>query len=169
MNETKRCPTCRETKPHSEFHRRAKSKDGRYPYCKPCVKVRNSAWVAANPEKQNAASMRWYWKNKPRAASNGTNWHYRKHYGITYAQFVDLYESVKGICPICSTPMVLSGPRKNRRLNAVLDHCHETGQNRGVICSGCNIGLGMLKDSPKVLASAVAYLERYGKPELVAA
>jgi hypothetical protein len=47
-----------------------------------------------------------------------------------------------------------------RRENAVLDHCHKHGGNRGYLCNTCNSGLGMFRDSPEVLRKAIAYLER---------
>lgn len=39
-----------------------------------------------------------------------------------------------------------------------VDHCHETGQVRGLLCNLCNQALGLFKDSPELLARATAYL-----------
>jgi hypothetical protein len=43
----------------------------------------------------------------------------------------------------------------------VVDHCHETGKVRGMLCSTCNTGIGHLKDSPAMLLSALQYLESF--------
>lgn len=43
-----------------------------------------------------------------------------------------------------------------------VDHCHETGKVRGLLCQPCNTGLGMFKDNPKVMARALVYLEENG-------
>ncbi len=43
------------------------------------------------------------------------------------------------------------------------DHDHETNETRGLLCSGCNTGLGMFLDSPELLENAAEYLRKYGK------
>jgi hypothetical protein len=40
-----------------------------------------------------------------------------------------------------------------------IDHCHETNEVRGILCSGCNTGLGHLGDNIDGLLRAVAYLK----------
>lgn len=52
-------------------------------------------------------------------------------------------------CAICGVNTV----------NLNLDHCHETGKIRGLLCRPCNTGLGMFRDNVEVLGSAMAYLE----------
>jgi len=53
-----------------------------------------------------------------------------------------------GLCPICE-----------KHTEAwVLDHCHDTDQFRGYICSQCNLGLGCFDDQPSIVAKALSYL-----------
>ncbi|MGD0290750.1 MAG: endonuclease domain-containing protein [Candidatus Binataceae bacterium] len=40
------------------------------------------------------------------------------------------------------------------------DHCHKTNRQRGLLCSSCNMGLGLFRDDPALLASAIKYLDR---------
>ncbi|MFI0446134.1 endonuclease VII domain-containing protein [Actinomadura sp. 6N118] len=54
-------------------------------------------------------------------------------------------------CPIC-----LSAPAIH------VDHCHETGEVRGLLCPECNTGMGQLRDDPVTLRRAADYLERTG-------
>ena len=68
-----------------------------------------------------------------------------------------LYDGV--ICPICNTKTVLSQKESYTR-QAVVDHNHNTGKIRGVICSLCNSGLGKLGDTLKNLENAVKYLSK---------
>jgi hypothetical protein len=42
-----------------------------------------------------------------------------------------------------------------------VDHCHETGQVRALLCHACNTSLGKMKDSPELLRRAADYIERY--------
>lgn len=76
----------------------------------------------------------------------------RSTYGISLAEYDDMLESQSGSCAICSTT-----PEENgRRLD--VDHCHETGRVRGLLCASCNLGIGKFKDNPSLLAEAIKYL-----------
>ena len=61
-------------------------------------------------------------------------------------------------CAVCNTDLV---EHKNMHNAAHLDHDHTTGLARGVLCNGCNAGLGMFKDDTKRLQSAIDYLLKY--------
>jgi ribosomal protein L34E len=81
------------------------------------------------------------------------NWSWRGIYirstGITYEQFMKKMKSVEGKCEICGSD-----------LNPVFDHDHKTNRARGILCRDCNTGLGLLKEDPSVLLSAIRYLEK---------
>lgn len=59
-----------------------------------------------------------------------------------------------GRCDLCGS----ADPK--RKSGFVLDHCHKTGKIRGVLCHGCNIGLGHLGDDATSLERALTYLKR---------
>lgn len=62
-------------------------------------------------------------------------------------------EERRGVCPLCERDMWLNGQR------LVVDHCHETGKVRSLLCSRCNRGMGMFEDNPESLRKAAKYLE----------
>ena len=66
---------------------------------------------------------------------------------VTPAQFAEATKEAKGACRIC---------RKVRPLH--IDHDHDTGKFRGLLCDVCNRGLGYFEDSPELLDRARAYL-----------
>jgi hypothetical protein len=72
-------------------------------------------------------------------------------YGVTKEFLLDLHEKQQGKCKICGME-----PETNRGLH--IDHCHATGRVRGLLCHGCNTGLGAMKESPEVLSKAIEYL-----------
>lgn len=76
----------------------------------------------------------------------------KKNYGITLEYYNELLESQGGVCKICGS----SESRANTQLS--LDHCHDSKAIRGLLCSNCNTGLGLFKDSPELLQKAINYL-----------
>ncbi|WP_460073240.1 endonuclease VII domain-containing protein [Streptomyces sp. YKOK-I1] len=84
--------------------------------------------------------------------------HLKRQYGITEAERDELVASQGGVCCIC-----LAAPPEH------VDHCHETGRVRGVLCFSCNAALGQFKDRPDAIRRAAAYVEGNAwKPTLVA-
>lgn len=74
-------------------------------------------------------------------------------YNLTIDDYVKLYTNQKGCCKICG----INQSDLKRKL--CVDHCHETGIVRGLLCSKCNIALGMLNDNIENLKSSIKYLE----------
>lgn len=72
-------------------------------------------------------------------------------YGLTPAAYDDMLAGQGGGCAVCSSTESL-----------VVDHNHETGEVRGILCSRCNSALGLLKDSPVLLNRASSYLIERG-------
>lgn len=76
-----------------------------------------------------------------------------REYGITRADFDRMNAEQDGKCLVCG-----GGPGVKGRL--YIDHCHTTGEVRGLLCTQCNTGLGMFADDPDRLLAAAAYLLR---------
>ncbi len=79
-------------------------------------------------------------------------------YGITGPARTALWEGQGRKCKVCSIAVEFyrEGPMDRR---ACVDHCHETGKIRGVLCSTCNLVLGKVKDNPYRLRELANYLE----------
>jgi hypothetical protein len=82
------------------------------------------------------------------------NSHYRawRRFGVTAAQYNEMYSSQNGRCAICL------GEENNKRLS--VDHCHQSGNVRGLLCSNCNLGIGKLQENTDNLLRAIDYLSR---------
>lgn len=87
-------------------------------------------------------------------------WEYRlkRKYGMTQDDYDTLLLAQDNKCPICGIELELQDTGQKR---ATVDHCHETGKVRAILCSGCNKGLGHYLDKPELLRSAANYLETY--------
>lgn len=77
-----------------------------------------------------------------------------KTYGITVAEYESLLLSQAGVCALCERPCA-----SNRRL--AVDHDHDTGRVRGLLCISCNQALGKLGDSAEAIARVIHYLEAH--------
>lgn len=78
-----------------------------------------------------------------------------KHkYGIEYLEYDAMIEAQDGKCAICGEPPV-------GRKHLDVDHCHETGKVRGLLCYPCNRGIGNLGDDSNRVMAAAAYLIEY--------
>ena len=71
------CSKCKESKNHSEFNRKADARDGLYPLCKSCVKMKNAARVAADPEKNAKQVAEWNKKNLERRREIARNYYHK--------------------------------------------------------------------------------------------
>jgi hypothetical protein len=71
-----------------------------------------------------------------------------------------IYDAQNRKCAICDTPFVDACLNGRVPSEAKLDHDHDTGQIRGVLCDKCNRGLGFFKDDPNRLRAAMAYLKK---------
>ena len=131
------CKQCELVQPISNF-RTSNTKHGRYKTCKTCCRDKSKL----KPE-QLAFT---YWKAK-----------LKKSYSLTPEDYYLMLEAQGGACAICGT--TCPGAKK---LYFCVDHCHYTGTVRGLLCSSCNIGIGNLKDSRRLLQNALKYLD--GKP-----
>ena len=121
-----------------------------------------------DPAKQKEYRRQYYLANREKALAQMAEWrasNFERHadarhrsklkaYGLTPEEYRTLLERQGGACAICGD----DAPRRTFHL----DHDHETGRVRGILCNSCNRGIGLLKDDVAVLRSAVAYLERAG-------
>lgn len=80
-----------------------------------------------------------------------------QNYGISAEEYEALLASQGGLCAICRQPEVHK-TRGGGVKNLSVDHDHETGAVRGLLCVRCNAGLGNFKDRIDILNQAIAYL-----------
>jgi hypothetical protein len=83
-----------------------------------------------------------------------------KHrYGITIPQRDSRLADQQGLCCICGKEIAFDRTAGSKDTTANIDHCHKTGSVRGILCWPCNVGIGKLKDDPKILRRAASYIE----------
>ena len=86
---------------------------------------------------------------------------YKRNYKITLEQYEEIYRKQGGVCAVCFERETMKYLGKVREL--CVDHDHNTGKVRGLLCSNCNRALGLLQDSLLVCHSLMDYLITNGK------
>jgi hypothetical protein len=113
------------------------------------MKEVNREWYERNTDKMAALSRAWAASNPDRAKAIGRKGHLKKTYGLTLEDYDRLLEAQGGKCVCGSTKKPLH-----------VDHDHETGEVRGLLCGPCNRTIGMALESPERLMALVRYLKR---------
>jgi len=78
----------------------------------------------------------------------------KARHDMTLVEYETLFAKQKGHCAICG--------EAQEGLRLAVDHSHQTGNRRGLLCRMCNLGLGNFRDNPSALRSAIRYLSRSG-------
>lgn len=128
-----KCTGCGKNHPRTPefFYRKKASKDGLSRQCKVCHNTK----IRANPKFEGQRRRSWL-KNK---------------YNLTLEEYSSLLEKQGGKCAICNiTP----------DYNLCVDHNHQSGKVRGLLCRSCNKAIGQLGDTKEALLKAYLYLSQ---------
>ena len=108
--------------------------------------------------------MKWKQKNywSSRTPKKRLEQHLKYKYGIEPETFLETWEQQAGKCAICKDELPDLLTYDNRRRGYAIDHNHDTGEFRGILCLMCNTLLGMANDNVDVLKQAIEYLENKG-------
>jgi len=166
---SKHCPKCGTTKPVTEFCNDRSRPDGKFPWCKPCHRAHTREYKARKVAELGEDGWRRLQNEKKRARHaskelrekyllNTQIYSLKKRYGIGPEDVLAMLEDQDGRCAICGEEPPDPGPGKHKKRSLVVDHCHETGRVRGMLCNACNCGLGHFADDPERLAAAIDYL-----------
>ena len=145
-----RCPSCSEWKELGAFQPKAAAKGSGK--CLPCLAAYQREWQRKNRESRRASSLRWWAKKSPEERAD---YRIKRNYGISRREYDQLLVVQRGVCAICAQP-----PRPGKWGRLYVDHDHESGVVRGLLCHYCNSGIGMFEDDGRRLRAALDYLER---------
>jgi len=116
-------------------------------------RVYGRAWYAANRARHNARIKAHREDNVVATRRVRFKSRLKQTYGLTLEEHEHMWWEQNGCCKICHVPEA-EAPRGW----LAIDHCHDTGRVRGLLCNNCNALLGMAKDRPEILDAAKAYL-----------
>lgn len=145
----KMCPDCLTEKPLTDFYTQKSGRRRGHPttYCKACTRQRAKVKYAADPERSRLAHREWVKRNRETVKLHKI----KSAYGLTPEE----YAALPQVCVICGATDGLG-----------VDHSHQSGRVRGLLCSPCNKGLGFFRDDPSLLFRAAEYVLGVAKPDI---
>lgn len=126
---TKVCTKCHVDQPIENYHKSGQR--GRLAYCKTCRAKQRKTWSNGRVGREAARRA-----------------HLQARYKLSLDEVSAVLIAQDSKCLICQELLE----------KYHIDHCHDTGRIRGILCGKCNMGLGLFKDSPELLSRAVKYL-----------
>lgn len=173
---TKVCTKCNVEKDLSEFNKNSNTFDGLSNWCKSCDRAhsreyrqahlaerqqKEAEYKRAHSDEDKARAREYYHKHKKDYQSyikRNPHVHWRsnlkRNYQITPEDYERILVIQGGKCAICGRD------RQEFPKPLVVDHDHDTGKVRGLLCPNCNHGLGRFSDSIDVVAKALEYLRK---------
>lgn len=135
----KECTECGTVKILTAFQKNKRIKSGYGSKCKDCVNKYKREYLSSNPEKKtkglrNAATL--------------------SKYGISKSTYYEIMNQAGDTCPTCKNKFTVE-----KRRCKCLDHCHNTGKIRGVICNMCNTALGRVEDNTDTLTNLINWIK----------
>lgn len=125
----------------------------------------NFQWVEHLRKRQDETLKEW-WARKWAARMLANPGIERKRmlvrkYGITVEQYDELTAAQNGKCAICAEPETSVDGKTGSLRSLAVDHCHQSGKVRGLLCSRCNTTIGKIEESPQLLRAMFDYLHKH--------
>lgn len=145
--------------------------------CKPCRRKRltaaQKAAYARDPTKTNEANRRWWHANREKCREDNRKWREANReqirakllaakYGLSTADYDAMYQAQRGRCACCGDEK----PSRTRN-GLVVDHCHDSGVVRSLLCATCNKLEGFLRINPRQYEAVIEYHRRFARLRLV--
>jgi hypothetical protein len=123
----------------------------------------NYHWVESifnklSTDEQKTYTTNWLREDRKRNPDKYKDKDLKKKYGIGLKEYKGMLFKQDGVCCICKLKESALNPRTKKARDLAVDHCHDTGKVRGLLCAQCNTGLGLLKDDISLLNKAIVYL-----------
>jgi hypothetical protein len=145
---TRKCCTCFIVKPLSGFYKNKREKHGHTYECISCsLRRAKTNWL----KKKDKPEIKQWNREKTK------KYNLKNFFNMTLEDYNRLVEQQNGLCAICGKVETISNQFGSRPLS--VDHDHNTGEVRGLLCSQCNHLLGNAKDSIEILNNAITYLK----------
>ena len=155
---TKICSKCKKEKDLGEFTKSKTSKDGLRSRCKSCraedsreYNQRQDVRIAHNKYCREYTNLP---ENKERLIKYRKEYWLLRKYNMSLDEKNNIIDKQNNLCAICEKKL-------EGGIRSCVDHCHKTGNVRGILCRECNLLLGYIDDNTNILKRAIFYIEKY--------
>lgn len=138
------CTVCKQNKEYKQYHKSKATKDGYGYRCISCDRAARENYRKTNEDRFRKVARKKQLKHK---------------YGLSTGDYEKMLLSQNSGCAICETKNPNGETSDSDFMKHFsVDHCHNSGKVRGLLCTACNRALGFLQESPKILSRALEYL-----------
>lgn len=131
--------------------------------CSRCLEIKELGafnFVKGKPHSYCRACQRQY-RNGRHSSPKRRDENLRRNYGITSSEYDVMLSQQGGVCAACLQPETAIDPYTRQTKKLAVDHCHETGQIRELLCETCNKILGYIEKEPQRVGLLLEYLKRH--------
>lgn len=166
-NTLKECIGCHKNLSLDNFNNKKRGRFHKSNYCKTCTQVQSRKYQEENKEKLKEKTNIYRKLNKEKIAerqkeiyqknkdTSFKTYRLKSKYNLSIEDYNEMEKSQNFCCMICKKEKsLLKG-------GLVVDHCHETGKVRSLLCWKCNVGIGSFFDNSTALKQAAEYIEFY--------
>lgn len=144
----------------------SKEKEGRCRECRRIASIayywrdpqkcldRHKAYRGRNPEKMKAQA-------KPRGSTANKRSHLKSKFGLSMERYQEMLDAQEGVCAICFKEETVIDGKTGRIRSLAVDHSHDTKIVRGLLCMGCNQGIGNMKEDFTTILRAARYIQSH--------
>lgn len=145
------CNKCHKEKSLDEFVKNKTCKSGYAQQCKSCSNAYKRWWATTPAGEIKRLQAKRRYNSSEKRKVNSRKLHLKKRYNLTVEELNEMKIQQSNKCLICELSDV----------ELVIDHCHETGIIRGLLCRQCNSALGLFKENIKSLENAIQHVSKY--------
>jgi hypothetical protein len=152
INKNRTCKVCNEYKDISNFQPQGLQ-------CRSCRTAKSKAYWNNLPEdvriarrKNGDAQRRWVENNPERSKELSRKQHLKRKFGLSVEEYAKMLASQNGVCSLCENSCATG-------YSLAVDHDHNTGKIRGLLCKNCNTALGLLKENVETMTKAIDYIK----------
>lgn len=143
-------------------HDRMRPKRNGYPYfpecCVACALLRQKAWKSKREKalyQLKKSNNEKYDRHRERLKRS----HRKRTFGLTEDAYVNLFLVQGGLCACCGQPEFALDKRSGLPKELAIDHDHDSGRVRALLCWACNVSFGLLDEDPKRIALLLVYAQ----------
>lgn len=150
----KHCRQCDQRLPLEHFSKSSSTVHGYQTYCRKCSYARFKTY-AEKPENKARFNKRLREARK-KNPEIFRDYDLRSRMKLEPGTYQRMYDAQNGKCAICAGARLSTG-----KFRLHIDHCHDTGIIRGLLCHNCNVGIGNLRHDENIMHRAIDYLKKH--------